>query len=154
MVNRILHHSTQLNCDLRQAFEMFTLNEHLQSWLAEIADVEPKLGGKYELFWDPDDKENNSTIGCKITALQNNKFLAFEWKGPKQFKHFMNEADPLTHVVVFFVQCDESIVKPCTEVHLIHSGWGDSAEWEKARQWFKKAWDSAFDKLRLYVRLN
>jgi hypothetical protein len=154
VVNRILHHSTQLNCDLRQAFEMFASNEHLQSWLAEIADVEPKLGGKYELFWDPDDKENNSTIGCKITALQNNKFLAFEWKGPNQFKHFMNEADPLTHVVVFFVQCDESIVKPCTEVHLIHSGWGDSAEWEKARQWFKKAWDSAFDKLRLYVRLN
>jgi len=153
-MNRILYHSTQLNCDVRQAFNMFTMNEHLQSWLAEIADVEPKLGGKYELFWDPDDKKNNSTIGCRITAIEKNKFLTFEWKGPTQFKNFMNEANPLTHVVVFFLSCDETIVKPCTEVHLIHAGWRDSAEWEEARLWFKEAWDAAFDRLRLCVKHN
>ena len=151
-MNRILYHSTQLKCDLRQAFKMFTSNEHLQSWLAEIADVDPTMGGKYELFWDPDDREDNSTSGCKITAIERHKFLAFEWTGPKQFKHFMNKANPLTHVVVFFLSCDEMVVDPCTEVHLIHSGWGDSAEWEEARQWFKKAWDSSFDRLRLCVR--
>lgn len=154
VMNRILYHSTQLNCDVRQAFNMFTMNEHLQSWLAEIANVEAKLGGKYELFWNPDDKKNNSTIGCKITAFEKYKFLAFEWKGPKQFKHFMNIANPLTHVVVFFLPCDESVVKPCTEVHLIHSGWGDSAEWNEARTWFKKNWESAFDRLGRCVKQN
>lgn len=151
MTSRVLYHSCKLNCYVPKAFNMFTLNEHLQVWLAEIADVEPKMGGKYELFWDPNDRDNNSTIGCKITAIEKHKFLAFEWKGPKQYKHFMNVANPLTHVIVFFLPCDGSVAGPCTEVHLIHSGWGDSAEWEEARLWFEKAWDLAFDRLREYV---
>jgi uncharacterized protein YndB with AHSA1/START domain len=147
-MNKVIYRSTRLYCDIHHAFQMFTKNEYLQSWLTEIADVEARLGGKYELFWDPDDRENNSTIGCKITVIEENKLIAFEWKGPKQFKHFMNEADPLTHVVVFFLPCDDSGVSPCTEVHLIHSGWGDSAEWKEAKSYFNKAWFIALKNLK------
>jgi uncharacterized protein YndB with AHSA1/START domain len=125
---------------------MFTDNKLLEAWLTEIADVEPRPGGKYELFWDRDDRENNSTTGCRITAIEENKFLAFDWKGPTQFKHFMNTIVPLTHIVVFFLPCTDGN-KPCTEIHLVHSGWGDSAEWEEAREWFEKAWKAAFVRL-------
>lgn len=149
-MNRIIHHSVLLRCDTHQAFEMFTANELLQSWLTTLAEVEPLVGGKYELFWDPVNKENNSTIGCKVTTIEPGKFLSFEWKGPEQFQDFMNNADPLTHVVVFFVPCVGGST-PCTEVHLIHSGWGSSAEWEEARQWFEKAWSNAFEELRRQV---
>jgi uncharacterized protein YndB with AHSA1/START domain len=86
-----------------------------------VAAVEPKVGGKDELFWNPEDKENDSTIGCKILALQPNRFLTFEWKGPKQFKRFMNNADPLTQLTVFFIPYRERS-RLCTEVYLIHSG--------------------------------
>ena len=147
-MDKILHHSVRLHCDAEQAFKLFTSNEHLQSWLAAIADVEPMVGGKYELFWNPEESENDSTLGCKITAIEAGKLLSFEWRGPKQYKHFMNKADPLTHVVVFFVPCsEENSPTPCTEVHLIHLGWRSSAEWEEARLWFEKAWDSAFERL-------
>jgi uncharacterized protein YndB with AHSA1/START domain len=129
---------------------MFTQNDLLQSWLTEIADVEPKLGGKYELFWDPDNRENNSTIGCRITAIEKNKLIAFDWKGPTQFKHFMNNIIPLTHVVIFFLPYMEGN-ESCTEVHLIHSGWGNSAEWKEARTWFDKSWKLAFDRLEKSV---
>jgi uncharacterized protein YndB with AHSA1/START domain len=149
-MNRIIHHSVLLRCDTYQAFEMFTANELLQSWLTTLAEVEPLVGGKYELFWDPVNKESNSTIGCKVTAIEPGKFLSFEWKGPEQFQHFMNNADPLTHVVVLFVPCVEGST-PCTEVHLIHSGWGSSADWEEARQWFEGAWSNAFAELRKQV---
>lgn len=147
-MNRILHHSVTLHCAAEQAFRMFTVNERLQSWLTVIADVEPIVGGKYELFWNPEEKAHDSTIGCKITAVELGKFLAFEWKGPKQYEYFMNKADPLTHVVVFFLPCSGGDSQtPCTEVHLIHSGWRSSEEWEEARLWFKKAWDVAFENL-------
>ncbi|UCD20034.1 MAG: SRPBCC domain-containing protein [candidate division WOR-3 bacterium] len=139
-MQEIVYHSIQLKCDVKKAFDMFTQNEYLQSWLAEIADVEPKPGGKYELFWDPDDRENNSTIGCRITAIEEGKFVAFEWKGPKQFKHFMNNTVPLTHVVVFFLPCGRGGLSPCTEVHLVHTGWGEGGEWQEARSYFEKAW--------------
>jgi uncharacterized protein YndB with AHSA1/START domain len=151
-MDKILHHSVRLPCDAEQAFKLFTSNEHLQLWLTAMADVEPVVGGKYELFWNPEDRENDSTLGCKITAIEPGKFLSFQWRGPVQYKHFMNNADPLTHVVVFFLPCrEENSPTPCTEVHLIHSGWKSSAEWEEARRWFEQAWDNAFEELRKQV---
>jgi len=145
-MDKIICQSTKIKCDAQKAYEMFTVNEHLEKWLSELADVEPNVGGKYELFWNPKDKENDSTIGCKILAIIPSKVLCFEWKGPKQFKHFMNEGNPLTHVIVSFFPEKEG-----TEIHLIHTGWGNTREWEEARQWFDKAWAEAFSELQKYV---
>lgn len=149
-MDNIIARSARLHCNIHRAFEMFTLNQHLESWLTNIADVEPVIGGKYELFWDPGNKMHNNTRGCKITAIEQDKYLCFEWRGPTEFDDFMNHADPLTHVVIFFVPCDE-VLTPCTDVYLIHSGWGSSPEWEKARQYFVRAWDIAFDQLEAVV---
>ncbi len=149
-MNKIITQSARLHCNIHRAFEMFTDNASLQAWFTSLADVEPVVGGKYELFWNPNDRENQSTLGCKITAIEPSKFLSFEWKGPSEFKHFMNNADPLTHVIVVFIPC-EDVLTPCTDVYLIHSGWGSSAEWERARQYFITAWDLAFEALERHV---
>jgi hypothetical protein len=125
---------------------MFTTSELVQSWLAPSADIEPRVGGKYELFWNLENREENSTRGCKATAMEVDRFLSFEWRGPAQFSHFMNDVDPLTHVVVFFIPSSDGAV-PRTEVHLVHSGWRSSPEWEEARQWFANAWAVALEEL-------
>ncbi|UCE29403.1 MAG: SRPBCC domain-containing protein [Candidatus Bathyarchaeota archaeon] len=145
-MDRIIWHSISLRCSPNRAFELFTINKHLERWLAKVADVELRIGGKYELFWNPNDKVNDSTIGCKILAMAVNKFICFEWKGPKQFKHFMNQVRPLTNVVVFFTPNQEY-----TDADLLHTGWRDSAEWEEARQWFEKAWTNALLELKDYA---
>lgn len=144
--DKIIHVSVRLRADAHRAYEMFTVGELLQSWLAPVAEVLPRVGGRYELFWQPDDRENNSTIGCRITALEPGRFLSFEWKGPVQFKQFMNEADPLTHVVVFFISGKDGSAD-WTDVHLIHSGWRSTDEWEEARKWFEVSWRGAFTAL-------
>jgi uncharacterized protein YndB with AHSA1/START domain len=145
-VDKIIHLMADLRCDAQRAFQLFTNNSLLESWLVNVAEVEPKVGGTYELFWEPNDRENNSTIGCRITAIQPDELLSFEWRSPKQYKHFANSADPLTHVVVFFIPEDGS-----THVHLIHSGWRSSSEWEEARQWQLRAWEAAFKALEKLV---
>ncbi|MBN8581318.1 MAG: SRPBCC domain-containing protein [Anaerolineae bacterium] len=145
-MDQVIHLSSRLSCDAHQAFEMFTVNTKLQIWLTEVAEVELRVGGLYELFWEPEDRENNSTIGCHITAFEADQFLSFEWRSPKQFKHFANQADPLTHVVVFFVPIQNG-----TQVHLIHSGWRSSPEWIEAMQWQERAWRMAFDALEKSV---
>lgn len=134
--------SVLLPIPARRAYDFFTSSALLQSWLAPVAEVEPETGGRYELFWDPADRENNSTIGCRVTAVLPGQFIAFQWRSPKQFKEFANAADPLTHVVVFFVPEGDG-----TRVHLIHSGWRDTAEWEAARAWQERAWTGAFRQL-------
>lgn len=146
MVDRIIYMLVTLACDAPRAFEMFTVNEHLEKWLTRAADVEPRVGGKYELFWDPDDRENDSTIGCKVLALHPGSFLSFEWKGPGRFKHVMNEVRPLTNVAVSFIPYPEG-----TEVHLLHTGWGDTPEWEEARLMFEGAWAAALSELERHV---
>lgn len=145
-MDKIIYHSISLRCSSRKAFELFTVNKHLEKWLTQVADVEPKVDGKYELFWNPEDRENDSTIGCKILAIAPSKFLCFEWKGPKQFKHLMNDVRPLTNVVVFFISHPDE-----TEVHLLHTGWRDTAEWEEARKWFHKTWMMALSELKNYA---
>ncbi len=141
-VNKVIHVSSVLRCSPDHAFAYFTENKPLDSWLTAVAEVEPRAGGKYELFWEPADRENNSTIGCKVTAVEKDRFISFEWRSPKQFKHFANNADPLTHGTVFFIPRGDS-----TEVHLIHSGWRSSPDWEQARLWQLNAWTLAFRRL-------
>lgn len=148
-MNKIIVQSSRLHCSVERAFAMFTQDELLESWLATIANVEPEKGGRYELFWDPENRDVNGTKGCKITAFEQDTLLAFEWKGPTMFR-FMNEADPLTHVAVFFTPCSE-VLTPCTDVYLIHTGWQMTADWEEARQYFVRNWENAFIELETLI---
>ena len=142
----IIQIEIELNCGVSQAFNLFTVNEKLESWLPEKAEVELKVGGKYELFWEPKNREINSTIGCKITSLEKNKFISFEWKGPEKFQSFMNFSDPLTHVVVIFSpKCDDP---KTTTLYLFHSGWKDDPDWQKAREYFENSWTGALTNLK------
>ena len=136
----------ELDCTINAAFKMFTKNELLESWLTVKAEVEPNVGGKYELFWDPKNRKNNSTIGCKVTGIENEKFISFNWKGPSQFKSFMNIADPLTHVIVFFSHNDTN--PNITLINLFHTGWRNDPEWKQARDYFEKAWLNALRELK------
>ncbi|USG66405.1 SRPBCC domain-containing protein [Brevibacillus ruminantium] len=145
-MDKIIHKSVRLSCQPEQAFQFFTKSEHLANWLTNAAEVEPVVGGKYELFWAPDDRENDSTIGCKILALEPGKLLVFEWKGTRQFASLMNEVRPLTQVVISFLPDGDG-----TNIQLIHNGWGATAEWEAARAWFEMAWNMAFAGLEKYV---
>ena len=145
-MENIIQLRVEIDCDINTAFDMFTENKLLEKWLTNKAEVELKVGGKYELFWDPDNREDNSTIGCKTTGFENDKFISFDWKGPLQFKSFMNFADPLTHVIAFFSQEKNNPNK--TIIHLFHTGWRKDPEWQEARNWFERSWESAFKVLR------
>jgi uncharacterized protein YndB with AHSA1/START domain len=142
VTDRVVHVTTLLAVPPARAFEYFTRTDLLTAWLTAAAEVEPRVGGKYELFWEPSDRESNSTVGCRITALQADELLAFQWRSPRQFKAFANGADPLTHVVVVFIREGTG-----TRIHLVHSGWRSSPEWEEARTWQERAWSGAFKEL-------
>lgn len=143
------HQYIHLPCTPERAFEMFTHDQHLEKWLTEKASVEPGLGGKYELFWDRENPEVDSTLGCRITAYAPGKLLAFDWKGPQKFAAFMNKADPLTHVVVAFFPSRQG-----TELRLLHSGWRKSGRWPEAKAYFERAWKNALKTLQAQIAAN
>lgn len=150
-MNRIISNSACLPCNITEAFDMFTINKHLESWLCVLADVDPVPGGRYELFWNPDNREDDSTLGCRISSIEYGRHIAFEWKGPSQFKDFMNDADPLTHVIIVFFPTGTGCSKiNSTKVQLLHMGWRNTIEWEEARIWFSEAWEKSLYKLEKY----
>jgi len=75
--------------------------------------------------------------------------LNFEWKGPKIYKHFMNNVRPLTNVTVLFNSKNDN-----TKVTIIHTGWRDMENWEQARQYFVNAWEGVFKQLAKYINDN
>ena len=78
---RVQYHAVSLRCAPHMAYAMFTLNEHLEKWLAAEANVEPKHGGKYELFWNPPERETDSNIDCAITVFEPDTALGFRMEG-------------------------------------------------------------------------
>jgi uncharacterized protein YndB with AHSA1/START domain len=143
--DKIITVTAFLNCSPEVAFSYFSENELLEKWLTAKADVVMKQGGKFELFWTPDDPDltNNSTYGCKVLSVDQPNYLNIEWKGNAEQKSFMNSVRPLTNVTFIFTKMDSTT----TKVTLVHTGWRPGVEWEAARLYFMKAWSGAFKEL-------
>lgn len=142
----IISVETILNCSAEQAFNYFSQEELLTKWLTKKAVVEMKVGGKYELYWAPEDNDptNDSTYGCQVLAVDRPHVLSIEWKGNKEQKHFMNTVQPLTNVTIMFFGFGTS----ATKVILLHTGWRQGAEWNAAKDYFRYAWSTAFSQLK------
>lgn len=139
-----------LKISTEEAWKLWTNSRELEKWLTTQANVDSKLGGAYELFWDPTNHNDNSTLGCKITALVPNKLLAFEWRGPVPFADLMNDEPFPTWVSISF----EAVSINQTTIHFRHSGWGEGDRWKAAREWQLKAWTGASQELEKLVNKN
>jgi uncharacterized protein YndB with AHSA1/START domain len=138
--SRDIEMTIELPMGIDRAWPLWTENQALQSWLAPRADVVPRLDGSFEVFWDLDHPDQNSTLGCKILGVANNRFLAFEWRGPVEFADVMNVKPFPTWVMVEF----EKISATKTLIHFRHSGWQGGDRWSAARNWQTNAWEHAF----------
>ena len=87
---------TKLPKPIQTVWHVWITPTEMPKWLSPEANIEPKKGGAYELFWDPSNHDSMSTKGCKITEYQPPRKLSFQWKGPDQFSHLMN-TPPQTH---------------------------------------------------------
>lgn len=136
-----------LNISLESAWNFWTDSKKLTQWLTGEANVDPSLNGPYELFWDPANHDDNSTLGCRITALVPRKLLAFEWRGPVPYADLMNVRPFATWASVSF----EAVDVNRTIIHFRHSGWGTGERWMAAREWQKNAWAGAFQELQTLI---
>lgn len=145
-MDKVITVETTVRLNKQKAFDLFLKKGHLEKWLTKKAFVNDEIGGAYELFWEPQQPRYNSTMGCKIVAIDRPDFLSFEWRGPKQFDDFMNHIRPLTNVTVMFFENNEF-----TKIILLHNGWRQNEQWDQARDYFSKAWQMAFEELESYA---
>lgn len=136
----------KLDTPLEDVWHAWTDAATIVKWFSPEANVEPCLGGAFELFFDPQNHESMSTKGCVITEFEPMNRLSFNWKGPDQYADLMNDPRSLTLVAVEFSEDDGE-----TSLSLHHGGWGEDDLWAEAREWHKKAWEGALYDLKRYL---
>ena len=129
-----------------RVWSAWTRPDRITSWFAPEARLEARVGGAFELFFDPADHEHQCTKGCAFTTFEPKKRLGFTWRGPDRFERLMNNSASLTSVLVTFSNEDG-----ITRVLVEHHGWGTGAEWEKARAWHQKAWEEVLGSLSCFL---
>jgi uncharacterized protein YndB with AHSA1/START domain len=129
-----------------RVWDAWTRAENLARWLCLRAVVEPVVGGRYELFWNPDVSrpDSDSTLGCRLLSVDRPRLLRFTWRGADEVADVMNVpgATPTEVEVRLFPTPDG------TRLEVLHEGWGDGPGWERARTWFDRAWSGALENLR------
>ncbi|WP_257391891.1 hypothetical protein [Mesobacillus jeotgali] len=66
------------------------MSDRAAQWFAPQTNIEVPVGVAYEGYFQPGNKTEMNTRGCKVIMAAPFKELIFEWKGPDQFSTLMN----------------------------------------------------------------
>lgn len=124
-------------------YSAFTDPAQLRNWLADDAEVEPRVGGTYRLSWKGATPFESPG---KILRMTPDLDIGFSWYGPPAFVRLMNQPEPRTQVYVRLQESPEGV-----DVTLEHEGWGGSDEWEEARSWHFHFWEERLERLKDYL---
>ncbi|MBD8497000.1 SRPBCC family protein [Paenibacillus arenosi] len=132
-----------------QIWQAWLEADHLVKWFSPEAEIEAKVGGKFELYFNPSNKNKMSTKGCKIAQLEPFESFTFQWKGPDPFAEVMNQEERLTEVKVTLQP-----VANGTNVIVVHTGWynHETKETQQAIEWHKEAWANMLASLKSYLQ--
>jgi uncharacterized protein YndB with AHSA1/START domain len=121
----------------REAFNLLTEGSSVATWLgADRANVDAKTGGGYEVYWRPN-VSFDSTEGCHILQLDQEKLLAVEWRGPTVHASFPLMAKPGTTKVSFTLSAQGAN----TSILIRHEGFGSGPGWDEAKKYYEERWD-------------
>ena len=126
----------------QQAWDAWTTREGIVSFFAPDARIEPRVGGAFAIYIDPQaEPGKKGADDMRFMALQPPKMLSFDWNAPPSLPEARQQR---TFVVVRI----EPVADGQTRVTLTHTGWGDGGEWDKAYAYFDRAWGNVLGNLK------
>ena len=142
-----------------EVFALWTSENGVRQFFCPMAHIEPRVGGRYEMIFSPDQDPDGSsygTRGARILRLVPNRELNFEWPsflawadpaipgGPPVSPELRDER-PIPWVEVTFLAADRQ--RTMTRVQLVHHGFREGAPWLASRRYFWTAWSSVMGRL-------
>jgi uncharacterized protein YndB with AHSA1/START domain len=125
-----------------QLWESWTTRQGLIAFLAPDAEVEPRVGGAFHIYFNPlAPPGSKGADDMRFMALVPKRMLSFDWNAPPSLPEARGQH---TFVVVRFIPVDAAT----TRVTLHHTGWGDGGEWDQAYAYFDKAWSGVLAHLK------
>jgi uncharacterized protein YndB with AHSA1/START domain len=118
-----------------EVWEAWTTPEGAQSFFAPRCNVDLRPGGAYEMFFVPDaEPGSRGGEGNVVLAVQPPRMLSFTWNAPPSLPGVREQR---THVVIRLAGTGAGE----TRVTLWHDGWGDGGQWDRAFEYFTRAWN-------------
>lgn len=138
-----------VECSPAEVYRLWTTSEGVMSFMAPAAKIEPVVGGRYQVAFDPAHDPEGKAYGthdCKILRLEPDHLVAFEWTFPP----FGPELNTQPFPTWVEVQIDPAPGLPGqTAVHLQHFGFPHSAKWDSTFVLFRdKNWPHVLDHLK------
>ncbi len=131
---RAIDKSVVVNATLDQAWDAWTTRVGIVSFFAPDANIDARVGGAFQIYIDPlAAPGSKGADDMRFLALQPKKMISFDWNAPP---HLAEARQQRSFVIVRF----EPVSATQTRVTLHHTGWGDGGEWDKAYDYFDKAW--------------
>ncbi len=141
--SEIIRKEAVTTATLEDAWKAWTTVEGVTSFFVPKANIDPAVGGRYELFSTlKAPKGFQGTEGCKVLALEPQKHLAFEFIAPPQFP---NVRRLRTRVDVSFGQVAKGGV---VRLDLVHSGFLEGEEWDEFFEFSNWNWDLVLGRLQ------
>lgn len=139
----ILREATVL-LPVASVWRLWTTQEGVTEWLVSAANVELRIGGPYEFYFQPGGPEGSrGGEGCRVLSYLPERMLSFTWNAPPIYPQ---ERGKRTWVVLELI----AIGPAETHVRLTHlgwpeSGWTDDSKWPDVFAYFDSAWTSVLE---------
>lgn len=119
---------------IAEVWQDWTTEEGARTFFAPQCRIDLRHGGSYEMYFDLDAPAGlRGGEGCVVLAFEEPLMLSFTWNAPPELSSIRAQR---THVMVTLTSIDPGN----TRVALTHDGWGSGEDWQKARQYFLRAW--------------
>lgn len=139
---RALNEKITVKANVEDVWKAWTTTEGIKSFFAPDGKVELRIDGPFETYMNPFAVPGmKGADNMRILAFQDRKMLSFTWNAPP---HLPEARKQRTVVIVRLISRGDAI----TDVALHHVGWGDGGEWDKAHDYFAKAWPNVLKNLQ------
>ena len=139
---RAIDKTVEVNASVDDVWDAWTTRAGIVSFFAPDAKIEPRVGGAFEVYIDPEAPPGSrGADDMRFMALQPKRMLSFTWNAPPH----LPEARAQRTLVILRLQ---PVGDKQTRVTLHHVGWGDGGEWDQAYAYFDKAWGGLLANLR------
>ena len=139
---RALDKAVVVSASVDQVWDAWTTREGIVSFFAPDAQVEARVGGPFQIYFDPGAAAGmKGADDMRFLALQPKKMLSFDWNAPPS----MPETRQQRTLVIMRL---EALGEKSTRVTLHHVGWGDGTEWDKTYRYFDRVWEFVLNNLK------
>jgi uncharacterized protein YndB with AHSA1/START domain len=127
---------------IEAVWQSWTTKSGIESFFAPEAEIDPRVGGAFHIHIDPLAAPGlKGADEMRYMALQKPTMLSFDWNAPPSLPEARAQR---TFVIVRLADIDGK----STRVSLHHTGWGEGGEWDKAYDYFDKAWGTVLGSLQ------